>query len=289
LGVDYGIVYKIDHAILIELLQHAEIPEITRIGVDEKSFLKGHNYVTVVSCLERGKVIWATPGRDEAALDTFFQAIGPERAAKIEFVTRDECPAYIKSLHKNIPHAMQISDKFHVVKKLNEAIDAVRRELSADKEASKGFMWIMRHREFNLSDKQKIKLDELKDDNATLFELYLLKEKFFQFFSYRKNEADKAEDFLRDWLTKIASYGLEPLNKFVEFTVRHMWSMLNIIRTGFTNATSEGINRKINLIKSMAYGYKSVQYFILKILQRCGILGDLYKNFTRDGLLKSPT
>jgi transposase len=288
-NIDYGIVYKIDHEILLELMQHAEIPEITHIGVDEKSFLKGHNYVTVVSCLKRGKVIWVAEGRDEQALDAFFQAIGPERAAKIRFVTRDECPAYIASLHKNVPNAMQISDKFHVVKKLNEVIDELRRELSETKKASKGFMWILRHRENNLSDNQKIKLDELKEDNSILFELYLLKEKFFQFFDYKKNEVSKAEDFLNDWLTKLCSYGLEPLNKFVEYILRHKWSILNIIRTGFTNATSEGINRKINLIKYMAYGYKNVQYFMLKILQRCGILGDLYLNFSRRYSPYSPT
>ena len=275
LNLDYGVVYKIDHAILIELLQYAEIPEITHIGVDEKSFLKGHKYVTLVSCLKRGKVIWASEGKDEKALDAFFKAIGPERARKIEFATRDESSAYIASLHKNIPWALQVSDKFHIVKKLNETIDQIRKELSEGVTASKNCMWVLRHREKNLNDRHKIKLEELKQENEILYELYLLKEKFFQFFEYEKAEIDKAEGFLNNWIDQMAYYGLEPLNKFIEHVIRHKWSILNIVRTGFTNATAEGLNRKINVLKSMAYGYKNVQYFMLKILQRCGILGSL--------------
>jgi len=289
LNLDYGVVYKIDHAILLELIQYAEIPEITHIGVDEKSFLKGHKYVTLVSCLKRGKVIWASPGKSEESLDKFFQVIGPERAAKIEFATRDESPAYIASLHKNAPNALQVSDKFHVVKTLNETIDQVRRELSKQNEIPKGSLWILRKREKNLSDKQQIKLKELKSENELLYELYLLKEKFFEFFNYPPKQVDKAEGFLNNWLRLIAYYGLEPLNKFIEHIVRHKWSILNIVRTGFTNATSEGLNRKINVLKAMAYGYKNVQYFMLKILQRCGILGQLYTNFTRHKPLNLPT
>jgi transposase len=289
LNLGYGVVYKIDHEVLLELLQHAEIPEITHIGVDEKSFLKGHKYVTLVSCLKRGKVIWAAEGKDEKALDQFFQAIGPERAAKIEFVTRDESPAYIASLHKNAPNALQVSDKFHVVKKLGEAIDQVRRDITKQGEFAKNSMWVLRKREKNLSDKQRIKLEELKKDNEPLYELYLIKENFFEFFEYPPKQIDKAEGFLNSWLVQIGSYGLEPLNKFIEHVVRHKWSILNIVRTGFTNATAEGLNRKINVLKAMAYGYKNVQYFMLKILQRCGILGQLYKDFSRHNPLLSPT
>lgn len=77
-NIDYGIPYKIDHACLIRLMQFhvLELPE--RISVDEKSSRKGHNYVTIVSDLDKGEAIWVAEGNSKASLDLFFKVIGPE-------------------------------------------------------------------------------------------------------------------------------------------------------------------------------------------------------------------
>lgn len=273
LNLNYDTVYKIDHRILQELVQHLEIPKIKRIGVDEKSFLKGQKYITVVSCLDRGKALWVSDGRSESSLDEFFQILGPQRTSDIELVTRDEHKPYIKSLHKNAPKALQISDKFHVVKHLNECIDRVRRGEGLQQ---KGLMWSLRKRSHNQNKSNEICLDKLKKDNNVLYELYLLKEEFFKFFAYKKCEINKAKNFMHSWMRTMATFGIEPINDFIQYLQRHMWSILNIVRLGFTNATCEGLNRKINVLKSMAYGYKCVHYFKLKILQRCGLLGGLY-------------
>jgi transposase len=273
LNLNYDTVYKIDHRILQELVQHLEIPSIKRIGVDEKSFLKGQKYVTVVSCLDRGKALWVSSGRSEESLNEFFRILGPERTKDIELVTRDEHKPYAKSIHKNAPKAIQISDKFHVIKHLNECIDRVRREEGIQQ---RGLMWCLRKRSHNQNEKNEVCLKKLKKDNNILYELYLLKEEFFRFFDYKNYETNKAEDFMLSWMRTMATFGIEPINDFLQYLQRHLWSILNIVRLGFTNATCEGINRKINVLKSMAYGYKNVHYFKLKILQRCGLLGSLY-------------
>jgi len=277
LQLDYGLVYKIDHRILLELVQKLEIPAIKRLGVDEKSFLKGHKYVTVFNCLDRGRAVWVASGRGQEAVDEFFKILGPKRASDIELVCRDEHKPYIKALRRHIPKAMQISDKFHVVKHLNEAINQVRREEGIQ---LKGLMWAMRKREKNHNRKDQKTLDQLKEDNNLLFELYLLKEQFFEFFDYKASEEKEAGEFMHEWISKVALYGLEPMNDYIRYLERHYYSIINIIKKNFTNATSEGINRKINVLKSMAYGYKNIHYFKLKILQRCGLLGLLYNQFT---------
>ena len=277
LELDYGLVYKIDHRILLELVQKLEIPTIKRLGVDEKSFLKGQKYVTVFNCLDRGKAVWVANGRGQEAIDEFFKILGSERTKDIELVCRDEHKPYIKALTRHVPHALQISDKFHVVKHLNEAIDQVRREEGIK---AKGLLWTLRKRAQNHNGGNRKTLTQLKEDNNFLFEIYLLKEKFFEFFDFKRHQTDEARVFMAGWIHAIASYGLGPSNNFIDYLQRHFYSILNIIKEGFTNATSEGINRKINVLKSMAYGYKNIHYFKLKILQRCGLLGSLYKNFT---------
>lgn len=75
------------------------------------------------------------------------------------------------------------------------------------------------------------------------------------------------------WIEDAMRLNVSPLNEFCDYLTRNIEVILNSIKTKKTSALSEGINRKINVLKSMAYGYKNVNYFILKILQRCGTLG----------------
>ena len=88
-NLDYGIIYKIDHDLLVRLWQQAEVPDPIHIAVDEKSYKKGHKYVTIVSDVERGMVIWVSEGNNKESLDEFFKILGPERCKKIETVSKD--------------------------------------------------------------------------------------------------------------------------------------------------------------------------------------------------------
>ena len=75
-NLDYGIIYKIDHDVLLRLWQSAEVPSPINIAVDEKSYKKGHKYVTIVSDIDRKIVIWVSEGNDKDSLDEFFKILG---------------------------------------------------------------------------------------------------------------------------------------------------------------------------------------------------------------------
>ena len=70
---------------------------------------------------------------------------------------------------------------------------------------------------------------------------------------------------------------LEAFKYFVGYITRHRDRILNIILTGKSSSFSEAINRKINVIISMAYGYHCLDYLKLKILQRCGAIGKYWR------------
>lgn len=279
-NLDYGIVYKIDHQVLLRLIQHHKLVFPTHISVDEKSARKGHNYITIVSDLETGEAIWATEGNSKESLDLFFQVIGPEGCAKIQTVSKDLWKPYTESCNEYIPHAIQNADKFHVIKKLIDSVDAVRKDVQNDKSIikeqrsnAKSSMWLVRHNQENMEDYQREKLEELQKINEPLYKAYLMKEAFFEVYNFAANEISKAEKFINEWITDVSLIGLEPMNEFCNFLKRNIQMILNSIATKKTSALSEGINRKINVLKSMAYGYKCMDYFKLKILQRCGSLG----------------
>jgi len=286
--VDYSIVYKIDHDVLLRLFQTLPIPDPIHIAVDEKSFKKGHSYVTLVTDCDLKKVVWASPGNNKESLDLFFRVLGPERCAKIKTVAKDLWSPYASSCKEFIPQALEVPDKFHVVQALNRALDDCRIELTVKSKLNiskrstiHGLNWILRHKQNNLSKQQLQSIEKLAQINEPLYKAYLLKESFFQFFEYKSWQIEQASSFLVQWIVEAYKVGLQGVKEFADYINRHGDILLNIIKTGRTSAISEGINRKISVIKSMAYGYKNLQYFMLKILQRCGILGVLYRPQTQ--------
>lgn len=278
--LDYSTVYKIDHEVLRRLVQNSEIPDPVNIAVDEKSFLKGHSYVTVITDTDLGKVIWVSEGNKKESLDQFFMVLGAERCAKIKTVAKDLHMPYALSCQEHIPQAIEVADPFHVVKKLNETMDECRKELSvgsvlpiSKRKAIFRLNWVLRYKQENQSEKNLKSLDELAKINEPLYRAYLHKESFYGFFDFHPWEVDVAEEFLIKWIVEAFKSKLKALQDFAEYIKRNTRILLNIIRTGRSSAISEGINRKISVIKSMAYGYRNIQYFMLKILQRCGVLG----------------
>lgn len=279
-AVDYGTIYKIDHDVLLRLWQNCELPDPINISVDEKSFKKGHSYVTVVTDVDLKQVIWVSEGNGKGSLDQFFQILGPERCTKIKTVSKDLHTPYAASCAEYIPQALEVADPFHVVKRLNEAIDDCRQELavgsklqSKKRKKIHRLNWVLRYKQQNMSPHHLEGLSALAKLNEPLYQAYLHKEVFYEFFDYRPSQVEEAKQFLIQWIVEAFKSTLQGLREFAEYINRNQKILLNIIITQRSSAISEGINRKISVIKSMAYGYKNVQYFMLKILQRCGVLG----------------
>lgn len=282
--LDYGVVYKIDHEVLLRLIQQVQIPDPIHISVDEKSFKKGHSYVTIVTDTDTSDVIWVSPGNKKESLDQFFIAIGPERCLKIRTVVKDLHNPYAASCKQYIPHAIEVADPFHVVQRLNQAIDESRRELAlgsflavSKRRAINNLQWVLRYKKENMAPGHLVSLEALAKINEPLFRAYLHKEAFYDFFDFKPSQVNEAHSFLINWCIGAFKIGLKALTDFAQYLRNNCDVLLNIILTQRNSAISEGINRKISVIKQMAYGYRNLQYFMLKIMQRCGVLGSLWK------------
>jgi transposase len=278
--LDYGIVYKIDHDVLLRLWQTVELPQPENIAVDEKSFRKTRQYVTIVTDLDRKLVIWVSPGNSKESLDQFFQILGPEKCSKIKTVSKDLHAPYIASCQQYVPQALEVADPFHVVQRLNQAMDECRLNLSLGSALQTGkrkiilnLQWLLRRKNEHLGKAGRLGIDELARVNEPLYHAYLLKESFYELYNYGANEISEARDFIKGWCDDAMRSPLEGLQSFASYLLKHEERIINSLKTGLSSAISEGINNKISVIKRMAYGYRNLQYFMLKILQRCGILG----------------
>jgi transposase len=101
---------------------------LTQIGVDELSYRRHHEYITVVVDHVRGHVVWARPGKNADTLKAFFDELGSVRCARLEAVTIDMSGAYITAVTECSPQAQIIFDRFHVQRLVQNAVDEVRRQ-----------------------------------------------------------------------------------------------------------------------------------------------------------------
>ncbi len=161
---------------------------------------------------------------------------------------------------------MQVVDHFHVIQRLNKTINDCRRELSVGPRLKVGkrktihpMNWLLCFKKKNLAENKVKSLQSLEEINRELYKAYLHKEQFYNFFSFRHYETKEANLFLTKWVAKAFKVKLKGFTDF-------------IIRTGRSSAISKGINSKISVVKKMAYGYKKIEYFMLKIMEKCGYL-----------------
>ena len=273
--LDWKTVKDIDRFYTMKQLESLDKITPIWIGIDEVAYAKRHHYLTIIRDIFLDKVIWIGIGRKEDTLNQFFKLLGPKKCDKILLAVTDMWDPYIASISKNCPRVELVIDKFHILKKVNEALDKVRKEefKNANDDVRKDMKrkrFIILSREKNLEKEQKEELDILKERNKTLYGAYLLKEQIADIFD--ENDEEKAISRLDIWIRNVIQSGLHPFIKFIDTLKRYFSGILNYFRFQVTNAGSEGFNNKINVIKRRAYGYRDLQYFILKIFQACGVM-----------------
>jgi transposase len=280
LNLDDETVYRIDRSMLEELAKEklSPVPTLSAMSVDEVAWQKWHRYVTNVVDIDKRKVIWNHNGRGKATLDAFFKDLGKENSLKIDAVACDGARGFLSSIRQHAKNALIVLDHFHVKSYLNDALDTVRKEQlkKARKDKNDNLADLLHCRKkFILmqgrpSERQQNILDQLAELNDVVYRAMLLKEQFQEI--YNAGSRNSAQVGLRQWISAALASNILPFQELAKKFFRKRHFILNYFQQRITSAISEGINNKIKRLKRMAYGYKDVSYFLLKIHQHCGLL-----------------
>lgn len=275
LGCDWEMVKDAEVRFIRALLRKRDLSGIRRIGIDEVSERRGHRYLTLVTDLDRRRVIWVGKNRDRAVLKRFFRWFGPERTKRLRLVVIDMHDPYEREIAKQAPHAVIIYDRFHVMKHLNDAVDKIRRRVQremtpVDRRVIKNKRYLILKAAENLRKKDRVSLQELLDANREIATAYVLKEEFREWFRCRTPAS--ARRYLRDWIGKVRESRIPELQEFLALLKRRRRGIRNYFRYHVTNGMSEGFNNVVKTIKKTAYGFHDSRYFRLKILRVCGKL-----------------
>ena len=245
-------------------LKHREIGPVFAIGVDEIACGKGHKkYLTLVYEIDDlTRLLWVGKERTVKSFEQFFTMIGAATASKIEFVCSDMWKPYLNVIRKRCSQALHILDRFHIVAKMNNALDKVRaeeaRKLKLDgDEALKKSRWCFLKRKKNLTSEQRFRLRDLLQQNLKTVRAYLLKEVFQEFWEY--TSPSWAGKFLDEWCRQTMRSRIGPMKKIAGMLRTHRCLILNYFkaRKVFSSGIIEGLNNKAKLTMRRSYGFRS--------------------------------
>lgn len=248
-------------------LKHRDLDHVTAIGVDEIQFQKGHRYLTLVYQIESScrRLLWIGQDRTAKTFLRFFRMMGKPRTAAIQFVCSDMWQPYLRVIRKKIPEAIHILDRFHIVARLNKAVDEVRaveaKELACDgyEPVLKHSRWCLLKRPENLTEKQSTKLSELMQYRLKSIRAYLLKDSFQILWAYTSYHW--AGVFLHGWIRRAMRSRLEPIKKVTRSLRTHEELILNwfAAKKEYSSGIVEGLNNKAKLTIRKAYGFRELK------------------------------
>ena len=261
-------------------LEHRVLGQIDAIGVDEIQYAKGHKYLTLVYQIDPGvtRLLWAGRERTIESFRGFFTVIGEEAASKIVFVCSDMWEPYLKVIREKCSEALHILDRFHIVAKMNKALDEARagesRRMAREGLAPvlKKSRWLLLKREENLKTEQRFRLRDLLRYNLRTVRAYLLKEAFQQLWDY--NSPTWAGKFLDEWCGQVMRSRIEPMKKIARSLREHRELILNYFRAQklLSSGVVEGLNNKAKVTMRKSYGFRTFRTLELALYHSLGKL-----------------
>lgn len=261
-------------------LENRSLVGIEALGVDEIAYSRGHKYLTLVYQIDRGarRLLGVIKERKTESLASFFEEFGTQHCQAIKVVCSDMWKPYLKVIADRLPQALNVLDRFHIVKKLGEAVDQVRKDEAA-RLHREGYEPVLRKSKYcflkracNLTDKQATKLDDVLQYDLKTTRAYFLKEGFDAFWQY--DSPYWARWFLRKWCERAMRSRLDPFKKFVRTLRQHEDLLMNYFKAGklYSSGIVEGLNLKVKLGTRKAYGYRSFEIMKTALFHE---LGDL--------------
>jgi len=257
-----------------------EAAPVPRIGVDEKAFRKGQDYMTVVCDLDRGVVEFVTEDRTKDSLHRYFSSRTEEQKQAFEGIAMDMWEPYVQATLEAVPWARDkiVFDRFHIMQHMTEAVDDVRKQehralLKEGDESLKGTKYLWLTNQDNLSEKRREELAALPVMWLQTGRAWAIKETLREV--WQQPTVAAARTFFGGWYNWAIRSRLEPVKDVARMIQKRVENVVNYCKLRITNAVAEGLNSKIMSLKRRAGGFRNPHAFKTAIYFHCGGL-DLY-------------
>lgn len=283
LGISWDEMHLIQKYSVERGMERRKIETITYAGIDEKSFLKGHRYASILTDIDNSRVLDVVEGRTKEATDILLSSIPEKQRNSVKAVAVDMWEPYRLSIEEKLPKADIVHDKFHIAGYLSKAVDTVRkqenrllRKEGLDYLVGTKYLWLTNSK--NWTEKHREQYNSLKSSSLKTSRAWAIKETFSNFWDYIYMAC--AKKFFQRWYFWATHSRLKSVIAAAKTLKRHIENILTYFKHRITNAVAEGINSKIQNIKSNARGYRNFDNYRISILFYCGKL-DLYPQRTQ--------
>jgi transposase len=238
-------------------LSTMNLSDMKRLGVDETSLAKGHSYISLFVDVDERKTVFVGDGKDHSVVTSFVELLedcGGQRN-NITDVSCDMSPAFIKGVRESLPKAHITFDKFHILKIINEAVDAVRRSEVRTTPALRGARYALLKNERNLTSPQQKTRQRLSQMNLQSMKALRIREAFQAIY-----QADSKEAFcglLQEWYVWATHSRLGPIIKAAHTVKKHWDGIVRWKESLINNGILEGLNSVVQAAKRKARGYKN--------------------------------
>lgn len=270
LGVSWDTIRDIEVRHLGRKYRRPRLKHLKRIAIDEIYLGKRMKFLTLVLDLDTGAIVFVGRGKGAESLDPFWKRLRGSRA-RVRAVAADMSPAFALAVHRKLPEATLVNDRFHVIKLYNEMLTELRRELHREantlleKKVLKGIRWLLLKRTDNLDDRRREpqRLLRALKLNESLATAYYLKDDLNQF--WQQPDKATAAKFLDAWLRDAWNSGIRLLMKFANTLASRRRSLLAWYDYRISTGPLEAVNNKIRLLNRQAFGYRDTEFFTLKL------------------------
>ena len=235
---------------------------------------------------DTGNLVWAGPGRSEAALNVFFDELGDERAAELTHVSADMAEWIPKAVARRAPNAIRCAEPFHVVAWAIEALDIERRRAwnhasgrrvpastgrrgrtTGDSRQIARSRYTLWKNPDDLNAHQRHQLDWIAKTDPRLWRAYLLKEGLRYVFATKGPEGKEALD---RWLSWARRSQLESFVHLAKRITNHRDAINANLEHGLSQGLIESTNTKIRLLTRIAFGFHGPEPLIALALLALG-------------------
>jgi len=275
LHISWDQVQQIQHRAVERGLKRRELTRIKNIGVDEKSFLSGQKYVSIMVDIDGERVVEVVEDRTLESANKLWSVLSEDVKKEVDAVAMDMWPAFIRAAESNAPQADIVHDKFHISKYLNEAVNNVRKKehavlMKSGDETLKGNKYLFLKSPENMDDDEIDRFDNLKLDILQTGKAWSIKEMFLKLWEY--SYEGSARKFFDKWYYWATHSQLKPIIKVAKMIKKHFENIITYLNHRITNALIEGFNSKIQSIKANARGFRNFGNYKIAILFYCGKL-----------------
>jgi transposase len=254
-----------ENAVNEALDARGEVTDLQTVSIDEKAFKKGHNYATILIDSQNDYVVEMTEGRAEKDLKVLFYCISSqEKQPQLERVNIDMWQPYINVIEEIAPQAMIVHDKFHLVKKLSEAIDKTRRKEVKNEPLLKKNRFTVLKNEENRTQSQQSVFEQLDKANLKTAQAWHIRENFKSLFEIQDRTV--SGNLLWDWMENSMTKGLTFINDVINTIKNHVKGVVNALITRTDSGKHENLNGRIQAVLAKARGFKNFDRFRINVL-----------------------